>query len=171
MTDIPVVPEPSSAFRPDYLTRLQEADEPATAAEAELSGPWKVEHQARGWALYRTWEDPVRHRPQAVFFQRWRADLLAATLPLLARGPYLEPGEKEEDGEPLREVGLGQTIGWLEPSSPEIPALLQTAEVLLRSASGLAQLLLAAGPLVIRQVGEILAAEEGIAEVPGRAAP
>jgi hypothetical protein len=167
MADIPVFPEPPSAFRPDYLTRLQEAEEPVTAAEAELSGPWKVEHHARGWALYRTWEDPVRHRPQAVFRHRWRAELLAATLPLLARGPYLESGEEgEEGGVPLREAGLGQgggtqaAIGWLEPSSGEILALLEAAEILLRSGPGLALLLLAAGPLVIRQVGEVLAAED-----------
>jgi hypothetical protein len=164
------MPEPASALRPEYLNRLQEADEPATAAEAELSGPWRVERQGRGWALYRAWEDPARHRPLAVFRQRWRADFLAATLPLLTRAPYLELGEKgEEGGVPLRE-GL-EAIGWLEPSSGEILALLQAAEILLRSGPGLAQLLLAAGPLVIRQVGEVLAAVEAGAEVPGPTAP
>ena len=43
-----------NAFTADFLDRLLEVDQPATAAEAAVAGPWEVEEAAGyGWGVYR----------------------------------------------------------------------------------------------------------------------
>jgi len=56
------VPTPPNAFAAAFLTQVQAEEEPLTASEADLAGPWKLEplHPAAGWpgvvAVLRAWE-------------------------------------------------------------------------------------------------------------------
>ena len=36
-------PRPSNAFTPEFLSRLNQRDEPLTAAQADAAGPWIVQ--------------------------------------------------------------------------------------------------------------------------------
>jgi hypothetical protein len=60
------VPTPKNAFDPDFLTRAHAEEEPLTAAEADLSGPWKIEplHPGAGFpgavAVVRGWESTAQ---------------------------------------------------------------------------------------------------------------
>src|SRR5205807_8170154 len=74
-----------NAFRARFLARLDERDEPASAAEAESDGPWVVvdcELQGEpGFAVLRPWRDPARDDPRAWFTQPTLALAKAALLP------------------------------------------------------------------------------------------
>ncbi|HYU31414.1 MAG TPA: hypothetical protein VEW48_04570 [Thermoanaerobaculia bacterium] len=72
-----------NAFTPEFLQRIGERDEPLTAAEAGVAGPWAVEEMPGvGWGLYRAGEGAERQfRPYGVFRDRAVALLFAAVLP------------------------------------------------------------------------------------------
>ena len=56
---VPAVPSLRNAFYPGFLKQIGERDEPVTAAEADVAGPWRVEKiEGAGWALYRAGEGP-----------------------------------------------------------------------------------------------------------------
>jgi hypothetical protein len=58
-TSVPPAPL-DSAFSPAYLAHLREQDDSLTAAEAELSGPWKIEPvpgKPGAVAVLRQWEE------------------------------------------------------------------------------------------------------------------
>src|SRR5436305_11295663 len=73
----------SNAFSPSFLHRIGERDEPPTAGEADVAGPWRVVELPGGsFGLFRIGESPERgYRPAAVFRRRWLALLAAAVLP------------------------------------------------------------------------------------------
>jgi hypothetical protein len=68
-------PRPSNAFTPEFLSRLDQRDEPLTAAQAAAAGPWIVQVlPSPGWAVLRRGESlAAGDRPIAVFRQRERA--------------------------------------------------------------------------------------------------
>ncbi len=78
-----ISPSFRNAFTPEFLQRIGERDEPLTAAEADVAGPWAVEEMPGvGWGLYRAGEGAARQfRPHAVFRDRAIALLFAAVLP------------------------------------------------------------------------------------------
>jgi hypothetical protein len=82
---------PPNAFDPTFLARVQEGDEPLTAAEADLAGPWKIEpclDHPGAVAVLRAWESQEKgDLPEAVFWHDETATLCAALLPLIEREP------------------------------------------------------------------------------------
>jgi hypothetical protein len=67
-SDESISPSSRNAFTPEFLQRIGERDEPLTAAEADVAGPWAVEKMPGvGWGLFRAGEGAVRQfRPIGV---------------------------------------------------------------------------------------------------------
>src|SRR6185436_373168 len=80
-----------NAFTQLFLRRLGERDEPPTAGDADVAGPWRIEPvPGLGFGLFRIGESLARgHAPAAVFPSRWLALLAAAVLPGTGRDPLL----------------------------------------------------------------------------------
>ncbi|HYG65899.1 MAG TPA: hypothetical protein VEL74_25185, partial [Thermoanaerobaculia bacterium] len=87
------VPEPQhlNAFSSSFLNRLAERDEPPTAGDADVAGPWRIEPvPGSGFGLFRVGESLSRgFAPAAVFPSRWLALVCAAILPGTGRDPLL----------------------------------------------------------------------------------
>jgi hypothetical protein len=64
-----------NAFSPSFLHRISQRDEPPTAGEADVAGPWRIlEMPGRRFGVFRLGESPERgRRPTAVFRERWLA--------------------------------------------------------------------------------------------------
>ena len=88
---------PPNAFHPTFLEQLQATNEPLTAAEADLAGPWKLEAvpgHPGCVAVLRTWESLAEgDTPFAVFRHRETAALCAALLHLVGREPLFHLSE------------------------------------------------------------------------------
>jgi hypothetical protein len=80
-----------NAFTAAYLSRLAEQDEPPTAGDADVAGPWRIESiPGHGFGLFRLGENLARgFAPTAVFPNRWLALLMAGILPGTGRDPLL----------------------------------------------------------------------------------
>jgi hypothetical protein len=83
-----------NAFNPAFLGRLAERDEPLTAGEADVAGPWRIEpivwNGGHGFGLFRMGESLARgFAPTAVFPSRWLALLMAGILPGTGKDPLL----------------------------------------------------------------------------------
>ena len=82
---MPVYDQPSTqsvhpnVFKTQFLARLNERDEPPTAGDADVAGPWRIEAiPGHGFGLFRIGESLARgFAPMAVFPSRWLA-LVAA---------------------------------------------------------------------------------------------
>ena len=163
-TSVPPAPL-ANAFSPAYLAHLREQDDSLTAAEAELSGPWKIEPvpgKPGAVAVLRQWEEvDAGDPPVAVLWHEETARLLSALLPVIDREPlfYIEDGADPE-GYPLIAV-YGeqgpQVAGWLDRGEPRWAEGLHILEAIVRSPLALATLLEAAGPGAEEQVGRIRA--------------
>src|SRR6185369_16798476 len=70
-------------FLKEFLARLGERNEPVSAAEADVAGPWDVEElRFTCYGVYRRGESSARgHRPAAICKYRALALLAAAALP------------------------------------------------------------------------------------------
>ncbi len=152
-------PDSSNAFSPSFLEAFMERDEPPTAGEADVAGPWFVEPiPGLGFGLFRAGESLTRgFRPAAVFPDRWLALLAAAVLPGTGRDALLRL-HKETDPEGYG-VALddGTVIGHLELFDEPLLDAMNVAVSLARSPRSLAYLLEAAGPLALERCGAILA--------------
>ncbi|HYG65200.1 MAG TPA: hypothetical protein VEL74_21645, partial [Thermoanaerobaculia bacterium] len=64
-----------NAFTPAFLGLLAERDEPPTAGDADVAGPWRIEPiPDHGFGLFRVGESLARgFAPTAVFPSRWLA--------------------------------------------------------------------------------------------------
>ncbi len=160
-----------TVFAPQFLDWLEMADEPASAAEAEWAGEWKVYSFAEDRHLVlRGWQEASHDAALGVFVERSLALLCAAVLPLEARPtlfvvspPDAEPGEL---GILVRDTyGHGSApagpVGQVRELSDHQLFALHLAGCLARSPSSLALLLEAAGPTALRLVGEILSRRLG----------
>ena len=161
---------PPNAFTPTFLRRLDDHDEPITAAEADSAGPWSVEEiPGRGFGLFRTGESLARgFEPSAVFTTRWLAIVVAAILPGVGRDPYLTlekaPGP---EGYAVRLHGRtpgGEVVGRLPRFDEAVIDAANGALFLLRSPESLAWLLEAAGSICLARCGAIL--DYRVAEAP-----
>jgi hypothetical protein len=152
--------EVANAFNPEFLLLAEELGEPATAAEAELAGPWKVLEVADRFAVLRAWEEPEKgDKPWAVFMDREIAERMAAILPSLAAPPaWRVVSRNDVDGFALLGPG-GETLGYLQHSNPELLGALSVADHLARSPRALAALLMTAGARALRHVGALVARE------------
>lgn len=159
---------PSSAptiFSPAFLAHLREQDESATVWESDRSGPWRTAPLPGrpGWVgVVRAWESlEAGDRPRAVFAEEELARLCAVALPLLGRDGLRSLREETgADGYPM--IALDDDKGpWecgaLALFEPELVAALHLLQGLVRSPAALAEVIEAAGPGALEQIGRILA--------------
>ena len=148
---------PLRVFPEEALERLRRADEPPTAAEAELSGPWRVRELPAGgdFGVFRRGDEEAGDPPLARFGGRHLALLAAAALPGLGRATGFRVGpEAGEAGYPLLREGI--EVGALGVFLADLAPALDALEALLRSPPALALLLEAAGPTALERAGREL---------------
>ncbi len=164
---------PPNAFAAAFLTQVQAEEEPLTAAEADLAGPWKLEplHPAAGWpgavAVLRLWESLDKGDvPEAVFLHQETGALCVALLSLLEREPLFHLHDQPAAAAPLPGgfpivAMFGQqgpmVRGWLRRYHPEVTDGLHLLEGLVRSPFHLATVSDAAGGVALTHFGRLLA--------------
>jgi hypothetical protein len=151
-----------NVFTSQFLCRMAERDEPPTAGDADVAGPWRIEPiPGRGFGLFRLGESLARgFAPVAVFPSRWLALLTAAVLPGTGRDPLLRI-DKQPDADgvyPLLLPGLqGEEVaGQLRVFDEHLVDALNVVAHLLQSPESLAWLLEAAGAVALERCGAIL---------------
>jgi hypothetical protein len=152
-------PSSRNAFTPEFLQRIGERDEPLTAAEADVAGPWAVEKlPGVGWGLFRTGEGAARQfRPHGVFRDRAVALLFAAVLPGTGRDKAFRLSKDAEGAGYAVEAGPeGDVVGYLALFDETLVASAHAVECLVRQPESLANLLEAAGGLALERAGAIL---------------
>ena len=155
-----------SIFTADFLDLLETAAEPPSLSEAEWGGEWKVVSlDSDQHLVLRSWEEPGRDRPAAIFTERPIALQCAAVLPLEARPRLVliqtvEPAASHlvlvRDTYDTEARAEGRPLGELQEFNENQVLALHLAGCFARSPLALALLLEAAGPTAIRLVGEIL---------------
>src|SRR3954447_6154480 len=147
-------PRPSNAFPPEFLARLDQQDEPLTAAQADVAGPWiVVPIPSPGWAVLRRGESlAAGDIPRAVFRERERALLAAAVLPGTGFDRLFRL-QQERSPEGYALVAGGEVVGRLQQYNPELLAAMHTAEVFARVPETLARLLEASGAVALASAG------------------
>ena len=148
-----------NAFRRSFLSRITERDEPFTAGEADVAGPWHVEELPGGlFGLYRLGEDSARgFEATAVFRDRSLALLAAAVLPGTGREAAFHLQKDAGPGGFLVALGNGgEPVGHLALFDESLIDALHVVESLTRSPEALANLLEAAGPLALEHAGAVL---------------
>lgn len=152
-----------NAFSSSFLRRFNRRDEPPTAGEADLAGPWHVEEiPGKGFGLFRSGESLDRgFTPYAVFRGRWLALLAAAVLPGTGRdAAFWLHKERGRDGFAVQ-TASGEVVGHCELFDETLILALHLAESLLRSPEGMADFLEAAGPVSLERAGAILDSRVG----------
>ena len=150
------LPSSRNAFRRSFLSRITERDEPSTAGEADVAGPWHVEELPGGlFGLYRLGESHARgFQPTAVFRDRSLALLAAAVLPGTGREAAFRLQKEAGPEGFLVETGNGaEPVGHLALFDESLVDALHVVESLTRSPEALANLLEAAGPLALEHAG------------------
>jgi hypothetical protein len=147
-----------NAFALDFLKRIGEVDEPLTAAEADMAGPWVVEEvPGAGFGLYRAGEGNKRgFRPFAVVPDRSLALLLAAILPGTGQDAAFRLRQEAEGNGFAFDHGTGGVAGHLALFDERAIDALHVVNALIRSPESLANLLEAAGGLALERAGAIL---------------
>jgi hypothetical protein len=153
------VSEAPNAFTARFLARLGERDEPPTAGEAAMAGPWRIEAiPGRGFGLFRLGQSHTRDaRPAAVCPSRWTALVLAAVLPGTGRDPMLRLA-KDPDAEGCYPVTLdtGEVVAQLDLFDDTLIEHANALVHLLQAPLSLANALEAAGAEALGCCGGIL---------------
>ncbi len=152
------LPPSPNAFSPSFLHRIAERDEPPTAGEADVAGPWHVEEVPGGYGLFRLGESLERgFKPQVWFRDRWLALLAAAVLPGTGRDAAFRL-RKEPDGEgyALEDGADGEVLGHFALFDEALADALNVAAFLVRLPASLACLLEGAGQVSLERAGAIL---------------
>ncbi len=150
-----------NAFSTSFLHRISPRDEPPTAGEAGMAGPWRIlEMPGKRFGVFRLGESPERgYRPAAVFEERWLALLAAAVLPGTGRdAAFRLHKESGPSGFALAAGNGGEPVGSLTLFDERLVEALHVVERLVRSPEALANVLEAAGPLAIERTGMLLEA-------------
>ncbi|HSK81360.1 MAG TPA: hypothetical protein VLQ45_33210 [Thermoanaerobaculia bacterium] len=154
-----IIPSSRNAFSPSFLERIALRDEPPTAGEADVAGPWRIEEiSSRGWGLFPVGASAARgDRPYAVFAERWAALLAAAFLPGTGREPAFRlHKDAGPEGYAIEANGGGAVIGHLALFDEKLVDALNAGESLLRSPESLANLLESGGQVALERSGAIL---------------
>ena len=152
---------PANVFTREFLRRFDERfdedAEPATAAEAVVSGVGPVFPVDEAFAVYLPGESEEKgNLPVAVFRERWRAQLAAAVLPGTGRDPaYRLDPEEGEEGYAIRTPD-GEVVGHCALFDENLIDALDLGDGLLRSPHCLAGLIEAAGAVALERAGVIL---------------
>jgi hypothetical protein len=151
-----------NSFTTQFLSRMAERDEPPTAGEADVAGPWRVEPiPVQGFGLFRVGESLARgFAPVAVFPSRWLALIMAAILPGTGRDPLVRI-EKTPDADgsyPLILPGVdgGEVVGRLRHFDEAAVDAMNVVIHLLQAPESLAWMLEAAGAVALERCGAIL---------------
>lgn len=164
-----MVAEPDPPWIPVFTDRalsgLGRRDEPPTAGEAELSGPWRVVTLDDGdLGLFRPGDAEAGGEPLVRVGDRQTALLAAAALPALGRRGRYRLDEVADGGRYTlwrRGIDAGSAAVFLT----ELAAALDGLEALVRSPEALALVLEAAGSTALEQAGRRLglrlAADDG----------
>ena len=158
-TSAPVVPTPPNAFDPTFLRRFDERDEPPTASEADMAGPWTVEPVSGvGFALYRAGESRARgFKPAALFTERWLALLAAAVLPGTGREPLLFLSQEAGAGGSYTVTRKdGWPVGQLAVFDERLVDSMNAALGMIRLPQSIADFLEAAGAVALERAGALL---------------
>lgn len=153
------IPSSRNAFSPAFLERIGERDEPPTAAEADVAGPWRIEEIPGAPVRYGLFPPGRSHgqgdRPYAVFFRKDLALIAAAVLPGTGRDAAfrLDPDAGPEG---YAVTSGGEAVGHLALFDENLVAALHVTDALLRSPAALAGLLEAAGAITLERSGAIL---------------
>jgi len=150
--------QPVTAFTPEYLTALRERDEPVSAADPDIVGPWRIWEREDMFHIFREWERfETGHQPDDSFHHREDALLFITALrscggPMIFRvnNPEALPPEVyriERDGEP---------VGFLSTDRAELLVIAHALAAVSRSPVDLSVLLELAGSEVQEMAGEIL---------------
>lgn len=150
------LPSPN-AFSPAFLQRIALRDEPPSAGEADVAGPWHVEELPAGFGLFRLGESQERgFEPYAVFRGRPLALLAAAVLPGTGRDrAFLLEKEAGAEGYAVAEPG-GAAVGHVALFDESLVDALNVAAAVVRLPGSLAALLEAAGQVALERAGAIL---------------
>jgi hypothetical protein len=150
-----------NAFSASFLSRFEELDEPASAGEADLEGPWSVSsyRTADGGTLHAVWRSgegwSSGDLPAAGFQERSTALLACALRPVVGREPYFRlAGERQALGFALERHG--EARGWIGLFDESWAFAINVLERFVRSPEALATLLEAAGPLALERAGRAL---------------
>lgn len=149
-------PPPLKVFTEEALDRLRQRDEPPTAGEAELSGPWRIVRLPDGdFGVFRRADEEAGDPPFCRFASRALALLATAALYGLGRGAvYRVAPEAGAIGFPL--LREGSEAGALAVFLADLAPALDVLDALLRSPPALALLLEAAGPTALDRAGREL---------------
>jgi hypothetical protein len=155
--DRTILPFPN-AFTRTFLDRIGELDEPPSAGEADVAGPWDVEDlPGFGFGLFRRGETWNRNfQPVAVFHRRPIALLAAAVLPGTGRDAAFRLAERATSAGYAVTDAAGQLAGHIAHFDERIIAALHVVEMIVSSPESLADLLEAAGSLALERAGAIL---------------
>jgi hypothetical protein len=151
-----------NVFTTQFLGRLAERDEPPTAGDADVAGPWRVESiPGEGFGLFRTGESLERgFVPVGLFPSRWLALIIAAILPGTGRDPFvrIEKTPDEDGAYPLILPGPegGEVVGRFQLFDEAAVDAMNVAIHLLQAPESLANLLEAAGSVALERCGAIL---------------
>jgi hypothetical protein len=152
---------PRNAFAEEFLRLFEQEDEPASAAEADVAGPWEIQRSAtaegrEAFGLWRLGERPEwGDVPTGLFRERSTALLAAAVRPFLGRDPFYELGrERWNGGFPL--LRQGEAVGWIDLFDEDWAFGVNVLERFTRSPQALAALMEAAGPIALERAGRIL---------------
>ena len=161
--DESISPSSRNAFTPEFLQSINARDEPLTAAEADVAGPWMVEPiPGAGWGLFRLGEGHARQFAlYGVFRDRAVALLFAAVLPGTGRDAAFRLRKEADAAGYAIESGAGEVAGHLALFDESLVAAAHAVECLVRRPECLANLLEAAGGLALERAGVILAARLG----------
>jgi hypothetical protein len=146
-----------NVFTPSFLAHLGERDEPPTAGEADVAGPWHVEEIPGGFGVFRAGESAARGFPSyTVFTIRPLALLAAALLPGTGReAAFRLQKEAGPSGYAVTERG-GEEVGHLQLFDEKLIDSLSVLDALLRTPEALAGVLEAAGAVALERAGVIL---------------
>src|SRR5829696_3015949 len=177
VSTVPTHPHLPNAFTVSFLGRLAERDEPPTAGDADVAGPWRVESiPGQGFGLFWVGESLARgFAPTAVYPTRWLALLMAGILPGTGKDPLLllskQPnsdgvypvalaagGDDGDDGGDGGGDGPGgrAPVGFLQLFDERAIDALNVVIHLLQAPESLAFVLEAAGGVTLERCGAIL---------------
>lgn len=143
----------NNVFLHSFLERLGEIDEPPTAGEADMAGPWRLGEipGELAWGLFL----PGARQPYARFRHRSTALLAAAVLPGTGRDSSFRLDK--EAGPSGFAIRGGEILGAVQVFDENLITALHVVESLVRSPESLATLLEAAGAVALERAGGVLA--------------